>query len=271
MTTDSRGVRGSFTKDTLISAIQFAASSVQPGRFEISSGLRRARLVLNAEHLVAAECQLDRRELLGEEAVVEILAWRFGEFVITPDPDAINISKGRIDRPMMALLLSATTTRDSMDSSMRQEAVSPDAIPTLVTNNTAANVQLDANSWALIPKIDGVKTAAQIAQELGLDMSDTSRRLRLLEQSGLVKLEVRVTPIPNDFLPSLTRFLLQLIGPMADILLEDAAYGAKIDLENMQASQGVTLAKFLEAEIPADRLVAFRQGMIALLKQNNLS
>ena len=110
----------------------------------------------------------------------------------------------------------------------------------------------------------------QIAQELGLDIIETSRRLRLLEHSGLVKLEVRVVPVPSDFLPNLTTFLVRLTGPMGDILLEDAAYTAGIDLGTMQANQAVTLAKFLEVEIPADRLVAFRQGMTNLLKQSNL-
>jgi Domain of unknown function (DUF4388) len=277
MTTDARGVRGSFTQDTLVTTIQFAATSEHPSRFEISSGVRRATLMLNSGNVSAAECFSNQRELLGEEAVVEILSWRFGEFALIPDPDAINISKGRIDKPIMALLLSATTTRDTMDSSMRQdssmiqEPVRPDAIPTLITNSSAANVQLDASSWVLIPKIDGSKMAGQIAQELGLDMLETGRRLRMLEQSGLVKLEVRVIPAPSDFLPNLTRFLVQLTGPMGDILLEDAAYAAGIDLGSLQANQAVTLAKFLEAEIPPDRVVAFRQGMMTLLRQSNLS
>jgi Domain of unknown function (DUF4388) len=277
MTTDARGVRGSFTQDTLVSTIQFAATADQPSRFEISSGLRRATAMFNNGNMIAAECFSNQRELLGEQAVVEFLSWRFGEFALTPDPDAINASKGRIDKPIMALLLSATTTRDTMDSSMRQdssmiqEPVRPDAIPSLITNNSAANIQLDASSWVLIPKIDGSKMAGQIAQELGLDMTETGRRLRMLEQSGLIKLEVRLVPIPSDFLPNLTRFLVQLTGPMGDILLEDAAYAAKIDLGNMQANQAITLARFLEAEIPADRVVAFRQGMMTLLRQSNLS
>ncbi len=277
MTSEARGVRGSFSHDTLVSTVQFAATSDQPSRFEISSGLRRASLMLNNGNVIAAECFSNQRELLGEEAVVEFLSWRFGEFALIPDPDAINTSKGRIDKSIMALLLSASATRDSMDSSMRQdssmiqEPVRPDAIPSLIATNSAANVQLDANSWVLIPKIDNVKTVGQIAQELGLDMNETGRRLRMLEQSGLVKLEIRLIPAPSDFLPNVTKFLVQLTGPMGDILLEDAAYAAGIDLGSLQASQAVTLAKFLEAEIPADRVVGFRQGMMTLLRQSNLN
>jgi hypothetical protein len=270
MNTDARGVRGSFTKETLVSVLQFAAGAAQPSRFEVVSGSFRAVLMLNTGNVLSAQCWLDGRELLGEQAVVEILSWNIGEFTSIPDPDAINVSKGRIDKSVMALLLSASTTRDSMDSSMTNQAIPPEAIPRLITNNSATNVQLDSSSWVLIPKIDGTKTVGQIAQELGLDIFETSRRLRLLEHSGLVKLEARLVPAPSDFLPNVTTFLVRLTGPMGDILLEDAAYAAGIDLGSLQANQAVTLARFLEAEIPADRLVAFRQGMTVLLKQSNL-
>ena len=161
MTLDSQNLTGTFSRETLASAIQFAANSRNPGRFEIASGFRRATLSLAAGTVVAAECVAERRELLGEEAIVEVLSWRFGEFALIPDATAASTQKGRVQRPVDAMLLAASVKRDTLDSEIKSELVRPDAIPVLIPTTTS--VQLDPNVWTLIPKIDGTRNVAQIS------------------------------------------------------------------------------------------------------------
>jgi hypothetical protein len=270
MTGNTSGVRGAFNHESLTSAIQFA-SNHGPGRLELTSGARRATLWVANRHMIAAQCIVDGRELLGEDAIVELLSWQFGEFAMTPDSSPTTSLRGRVNKTLDGTLLAASVKRDTLDSELQTHLRLRNAIPVLAPAASGNMVQLEASVWTLMPKLNGVSTVADIAAQLGLDFEETCRRVNILEGAGLIRFERRVTPLPNGFLPALSTLVVQLAGPIGTLMLEDAAIAAELDLETMSADNASTLLHFLEREMPADRAMAFRNGAQQLLKHYRLS
>ncbi|MBW2657916.1 MAG: hypothetical protein JRC59_09575, partial [Deltaproteobacteria bacterium] len=105
-----------------------------------------------------------------------------------------------------------------------------------VEKNDLGEFSIDSQTLNVLMSLDGSKTVASLAQEKGLNIGtlrDTITRLlelKLIEPNALA-----IPIIDRDFLTYLTQELSQAVGPIAQILIEDAVVDLGNDLNRIPA------------------------------------
>ena len=82
---------------------------------------------------------------------------------------------------------------------------------------------------------------------------------------------MRLKHVPAGFTSAVSALVKLLTGPLGELMLEDAAVEAKVNLEAITDDQVASFAQCLEREMPTDRVAAYRNGMTAILKQFKLT
>ena len=129
-------------------------------------------------------------------------------------------------------------------------------------------ISLDADMIRLLIAIDESKELGQIGSEVG--MSNTALQETL---SRLVKLQL-IEPLRKDvpyldetFIHEMQAILSRAVGPMAEILIDDAAANMNRTVTQIPRMQAAELISALSLEIPdEDGKMKFKKAMIALIK-----
>ncbi len=128
---------------------------------------------------------------------------------------------------------------------------------------------LDGQMIAVLVELDGVKTVGAIAEGAKIP-PDVMRRVlaKLLQLKVIAAVEVSVRILDEAFLAQLNRELSLAIGPIAEVVMEDAAADLGHGLENFPANQAAELVDYISQEITReDRRNTFRQNMAAVIRQ----
>jgi len=138
-----------------------------------------------------------------------------------------------------------------------------------VKKNNLGEFSIDSQTLNVLMSIDGSKTVASLAQEKGLNI-DTLRDM-VTQLLGLKLIEPDAAAIPiidSDFLTYLTQELSQAVGPIAQILIEDAVVDLGNDLNRIPAHRAAELVELLAREIQHnEKATLFKQNMISKIKE----
>ncbi|MEJ2475080.1 MAG: helix-turn-helix domain-containing protein [Desulfobacterales bacterium] len=138
-----------------------------------------------------------------------------------------------------------------------------------ITRLNGKEVSLDAAMLRLLIAIDESKELGQIGRELGMPRDTLMTALARLAAVNLVE------PIRKDiprrdggFLEALNLNLSRAVGPMAQILVEDALSDMKLSSGPIPQSQAAELIAALALEIPDEEgRMQFKKAMLELMKQ----
>ena len=138
-----------------------------------------------------------------------------------------------------------------------------------VVRNDLGEFSIDRQMLNVLMSLDGSKTVASLAQEKGLDIStlrDTV--IRLLELKLIEPNAAAIPIIDGNFLTYLTQELSQAVGPIAQILIEDAVADLSNDPNRFPAHRAAELVELLAHEIQHnEKVTLFKQNMISKIKE----
>ena len=157
--------------------------------------------------------------LTGVEALSRLLGWHDGQFQFQVGVEA---SERSVSGQVGSLLLEASYRADH--AVQPQEPLDEGAIlvprsPDLYTEREA----LTLKAIQLLRNLDGVQSLGDIALSSGRPIAELMAAAEELRSQGLA--ELAVVPLASrDFLTDLTRLMVDLMGPMGEIVVEDALY-----------------------------------------------
>ena len=129
---------------------------------------------------------------------------------------------------------------------------------------------LDSNMLGLLVELDGKRSLAVIAGKMGLD-TGTLRRLisRLLSMRLVEPVGRRVSVLSNSFFEYLSVELSLALGPIADVLIEEAVHDLGQTRSGFSRTHAPELVDLLAREIQReDKMLVFKQDMLKKIREN---
>jgi hypothetical protein len=138
-----------------------------------------------------------------------------------------------------------------------------------VIREDTAEYSFDAQMLTLFMEIDGKKSLAVISRKTGFKMSTLREaaskllKLKLIEQAAEA-----IDAVDEDFMDTLKRELSLAIGPLAQILIEDAVSDLGKSVASFPTRRAPELVESLSREIQREeKRTAFKQAMVRKIKE----
>lgn len=128
---------------------------------------------------------------------------------------------------------------------------------------------LDGQMIGVLVELDGTKNVGTIAEKTGISLEAMRRIIaKLLQLKIVVPVKRQIRVLDADFLESLEKELALAIGPIAEVVIEDAIADLGHGLDNFPADQAAELIDYISQEIQRDdRRNTFRQNMVNRIRQ----
>lgn len=128
---------------------------------------------------------------------------------------------------------------------------------------------MDSRMLTVLMDLDGQRTLSQIAQARGMDPQALQAIVtRLLDLKLIAQVQAHTDSLDADFIAFLTTQMSQAVGPIAEILLEDAVYDLGHELSQFPAPQVAELVDYLAREIQRpDKAIAFKQKVLIKIRE----
>ena len=138
-----------------------------------------------------------------------------------------------------------------------------------VIRKDSDEISLDADMIRLLIAIDENKSLYQIAEEVDMQAPTLKSTLsKLLEQGLIEPVKKDIAYLDHLFLEALRINLSRVIGPMAEILIEDVVEDMNLKASEIPANQAAELINNLSLEIPDDKdRIEFKKSMLAILNK----
>jgi Domain of unknown function (DUF4388) len=246
----SRTIQGTFTRQNLPDLMQFLASTSRDGQLNLrADGLDAGSALLTFRNgtlwaAVSPEAQ-------AEQVLPHILRWAGGSFdFVHTSSVQVNPSE-RIHRSFDSLMLEVFQHAGGATSDGK---IDPELVPRIAAISGNANLQISGRQLQILCQVDGQRTVQELANKLGLDLKQTQRQLEQLETMQLVVLERYLTLVPERFIHELQNGLTRIVGPLADVLIEDLIAQSRWNAAALQADQALKLMAALEREVNPDQV-----------------
>lgn len=156
----------------------------------------------------------------GPGALAPLLGWHAGRFSFhagTPSPKrSIHAS---LDSLLLKAAYEADITVDESHSALDEGSI---LSPRPFVSGTQS-VSLSLRSLHLLRQFDGQLTLQQIGERLQLPLADVIKAAEELIKQGLVEVKDAAAVAP-EFVDAITRLARDIMGPVADIVVEDTLY-----------------------------------------------
>jgi hypothetical protein len=131
------------------------------------------------------------------------------------------------------------------------------------------SVSLNADMIRLLLVIDERKSIYQISAEAEMDAATLKRTLgRLLEQGLIEPIQRDSLPLDHTFLHAMRLNLSRVIGPMAEILIDDVIAEMGLNPSHIPADQAAEIINRLALEIPDEpSQIQFKKSMVPILNK----
>lgn len=130
-------------------------------------------------------------------------------------------------------------------------------------------ISLDADMIRLLIAIDENKSLHQIAEEVEMETTTLKKTLSKLLNQGLIEPVKKDIPyLDRVFLEALRINLSKVIGPMAEILIEDVVAEMELKTSEIPVNQAAELINNLALEIPDEKdRIEFKKSMLNILNK----
>lgn len=138
-----------------------------------------------------------------------------------------------------------------------------------ITRLDSKEVSLDADMIRLLIAIDESKELRQIGRELAMTPDTLTATLAKLSAVNLIEpIRKDIPCLDNGFLEAMKLNLSRVVGPMAQILMEDALADMKLSSSAIPKNQAAELIGALALEIPDEEgRMQFKKAMLELMKK----
>jgi hypothetical protein len=246
----SKAIQGTFTRQNLPDLLQFLVSTARDGQLTLrGDGLDAGSALLTFQNgtLYAAVSP----EAQAEKVLNQVMRWTGGSFDFVYTSSAQVNPSERIHRSFDSLLLEVFAQTSTTVSASKLD---PELVPRIAAISGNASLQITGRQLQIICQVDGILTLQEIANKLGLELKDTQRQLEQLESVNLLVLEPYVTVVSERFIQELQNGLTRIVGPLADVLIEDLISQARWNVSQLRADQALKLLSALEREVNPDQV-----------------
>ena len=262
----AEGLTGSLAQLPLVDLLKMLAAGGQTGRLELTSGLDQGAVYLAHGELVHAESDM----ITGEAAFVRLAGWPSGQFRFDPQVQAPRRS---IEKPMDRLLADSARAASEREA-LRRVVPNMDVVPRLAKKAPGPTITIDGADWELLASVDGESTAAQMASARGIEDIDMAKTLYRLKLAGLVEMAMVQAAAPQQralagpgFFQALTSAIAEAMGPLAEIIIDDAVEDLGFNRATFPRDAVAALAERISGETrEPEKRVRFQQTMLQLLR-----
>lgn len=134
-------------------------------------------------------------------------------------------------------------------------------------------VSLDGPTLNLLMQLDGHKKLSQVGQALGLSMIQLRTAIAKLLELKLIEpvMGAEQDLKAKDFLDSLSHQFALAVGPIASVLIEDAAIDMDFTLPHVPLERAAELVEMLATNVPRpERRLEFQTAMLEKIKDLGL-
>ena len=138
-----------------------------------------------------------------------------------------------------------------------------------VTKADLGEFSLDGNMLNVLMSLDGKKDLPVVASEVGLSLDDARQVMSRLLELGLAEsVEAESVAVDQEFLDYLNNQLVNAVGPVASVLMEDVARDLGHELSKFPGNRAAELIVQLSQEIQQEDMKhQFKQNMLNKIKQ----
>lgn len=168
-------------------------------------------------------------------------------------------------------ILTRTRERDNRHRTRRMEIFSDDVTQMYFRREIKGDItdySLSANAMEVLVALDESKTGAQVAHACNLSIEEFKKAIGQLREMGLaVEVEKKVACLDENFLDELQKEFATIVGPMADVLIQDVISDMDLTLLNIPTFMAADLINNLAAEIPsAQKRAEFQKNMLTKIE-----
>lgn len=130
---------------------------------------------------------------------------------------------------------------------------------------------VDSRMLSVLMEMDGKKSLGTIGKKTGLDMGTIREVMAKLLRLKLVEsVESAISVLDQDFLNFLSQQLHLAVGPIAEVLIEDAVADLGYSLYQFPSHRAAELVELLARQIQREeKRTDFEQGMIKKLQEKD--
>lgn len=262
----AEAITGSLAQLPLVDLLKMLAAGGQSGHVEITSGLDQGDLFLDKGQLVHCECDMRT----GESAFMRLVTWPNGQFRFEP---GIPAPERSLEKPLDRLLAESARVASEREA-IRRVVPNMEAVPLLARKAPGPTITIDGRDWELLALVNGERTAADLAAATGAEDIDMARALYRLKMAGLLELSAPQAAAPQQralagpgFFQALTSAVAGALGPLAEIIIDDAVEDLGFTRATLPRDMVSALAERISGEIrEPEKRVRFQQTMLQLLR-----
>ncbi len=142
-----------------------------------------------------------------------------------------------------------------------------------VQRDDMGEFSMDSKMLKILLELDGKKTVEQLSAALNIGVKQLTPVISRLVDLGLIEPVIdKASMVNHDFFASVRRELSLAIGPIADVLIEDALIDLNCNISDFPASYAAELVYMLARQIQReDKRIVFQQNMLEKLKELGLA
>jgi hypothetical protein len=209
-------------------------------------------------------------EFIGEEAVFGLFSWLEGNFRFSSDEttDEVTVSLATNQ------ILEEAATYAAEWERIRRVIPSSSAIYRLAAR-PSSEIQLRHEDWSVLTLLDGERSVREISEASQLNELYTSKIITRLYELGLLEFvgfqaaeqQAAVDVVDAGFVNKIETDLIQAIGPMAPIVIDDCAEQMGHGRDDIPKDAVPELVERLANEIPdVARRNRFQEAMLERMK-----
>ncbi|MBB6097165.1 hypothetical protein HNR42_000579 [Deinobacterium chartae] len=245
-------LQGEYSRDTLPSLIQYLAMLGSSGELWLTASPQQAATLAFLEgRLIGAH----HGNYRGEDALYRILNFSAGQFRFHPGTITIAPS---ITAPLEKLLLDAAYWQDTQSDA--EVLPGPDAVPNVIPDENHGELRLELMHWRVMSLADGQRSLYEIAANLGRNIEEVREIAHQLATRGILTFGARTrATVDPAFLEELRRRLTTLIGPIARVIVNDAAQQFGTPADQLEPTQVRAFLEVLTQLLAPAKQARFRE------------
>jgi hypothetical protein len=246
-------MQGNLRQIGLNDLLLLATNGKKSGVLKLARGKETVEVFFNAGVIVHATCPIGD----GEKALLYPVTWTDGTFSLEPEgtASATTIQKSAVE--IISEIESVThewkTILDVIPSSKAVFRLAD------LNDEQSAPITIPHVGWRVLCKLDGVRTIEEVADQLRIPFAYAAKVIFNLHKAGLVESAAAAPEPVVDFVPQallnrMTSVLMDIIGPMAPLVLRDQVKTLGVTASTLPQAKLDDLIMLIGLEIADSRL-----------------
>lgn len=263
-------IRGDLGNTRCPEIIKVISLGRRTGCLALSNGAEKANLFFQEGEIINAKVG----PLEGLKAIFEVALWNSGDYVFIVDemPEYPNVMK-----PIDEILQDVNERVRQMDL-LSSTITSTATVYELEPEIGDKEVNIKAVQWRTLALVNGQRSLADVAQQLGLTDFDALKVFYTLIKLGVIREKIKTEAserpasitraiVQNAFSAAITANLTEAIGPIAPFVMRECAEEMRFDLNSPDPEANAIFIESLATRIPDETIaLGFLTGMTTWLK-----